>query len=238
MNLTTSHYQLSTNNLRLTTYDLRLRPVILRSMGILIGMDEAGYGPNLGPLVVAATAWHVCDEDLRFRVQASKNGAAASAAQKKRRKTSANPTAGTSSVVTCTPHSALRTPHSEIDLYRLLRNIVAKRPSDRRIAIADSKVLYHPGVGLRQLERGLHAVLRSMRQTLTSWSAIVNYCEADPDGHHQRNCWPESFNCSLPINATVEELERLEARFTRACDGAGVRPLFIRASLHFPTAVQ
>ena len=31
-------------------------------MGILIGMDEAGYGPNLGPLVVAATAWEVGEE--------------------------------------------------------------------------------------------------------------------------------------------------------------------------------
>ncbi|MBB77194.1 MAG: hypothetical protein CMJ75_22030 [Planctomycetaceae bacterium] len=26
-------------------------------MGLLIGTDEAGYGPNLGPLVVAATVW-------------------------------------------------------------------------------------------------------------------------------------------------------------------------------------
>jgi len=28
-------------------------------MGIVIGMDEAGYGPNLGPLVVAVTVWEV-----------------------------------------------------------------------------------------------------------------------------------------------------------------------------------
>ncbi|MFM9058103.1 MAG: hypothetical protein ACKOSQ_03060 [Planctomycetaceae bacterium] len=28
-------------------------------MTLVIGTDEAGYGPNLGPLVVAATAWHV-----------------------------------------------------------------------------------------------------------------------------------------------------------------------------------
>src|SRR5262245_32596454 len=26
-------------------------------MGFLIGTDEAGYGPNLGPLVITATAW-------------------------------------------------------------------------------------------------------------------------------------------------------------------------------------
>lgn len=37
-------------------------------MGYLIGTDEAGYGPNLGPLVISATAWEVPDgvdnEDL------------------------------------------------------------------------------------------------------------------------------------------------------------------------------
>ncbi len=28
-------------------------------MGLIIGMDEAGYGPNLGPLVIATTVWEV-----------------------------------------------------------------------------------------------------------------------------------------------------------------------------------
>jgi hypothetical protein len=33
-------------------------------MGYLIGTDEAGYGPNLGPLVIAASAWQVPEEAL------------------------------------------------------------------------------------------------------------------------------------------------------------------------------
>jgi hypothetical protein len=121
-----------------------------------------------------------------------------------------------------------------IDLYRVLRPTISKTASDRRIAIADSKVLYTPGLGLRQLERGLHAVLLSMRQSLTSWSAIVKYCNADPDGHHKNSCWPDGHDSQLPIDAAADELSRLEARFTRACESAQVRPLFIRARLVFP----
>ena len=30
-------------------------------MAFLIGTDEAGYGPNLGPLVISATVWEVPD---------------------------------------------------------------------------------------------------------------------------------------------------------------------------------
>ncbi len=35
-------------------------------MALLIGMDEAGYGPNLGPLVISATAWEVPGDPRRI----------------------------------------------------------------------------------------------------------------------------------------------------------------------------
>lgn len=188
-------------------------------------MDEAGYGPNYGPLVVAATAWEVPDESSGIGIQGLANGEPASAGGDAR-----------AGVALLNPQSEIHNPKSsEVDLYRLLRSVVAKKTSERRIAIADSKALYAPALGLRQLERGLYAVLLSMRQTLACWSAIVEYCGADPDGHHKQICWPDGFDCSLPIHANVQELQRLAARFARACDAAGVRPLFIRARLVFPT---
>jgi hypothetical protein len=194
-------------------------------MGILIGMDEAGYGPHLGPLVVASTAWEVPDDSSGFRVQGSGEGECEVAAA-----------TGEVRGATATFVRRKRRQCADdcVDLYRVLRNVVAKSTSERRIAIADSKALYHPGHGLRQLERGLHCVLRTMRQSLECWSQIVNYCEADPDGHHQCVCWPEGFDCALPVDAAPEELARLSARFERACGVAGVRPLAIRAKLVFP----
>ena len=57
----------SANRLR-----LRRPPATLRRMGYLIGTDEAGYGPNLGPLVISATVWEAPDgvggEDLFARL--------------------------------------------------------------------------------------------------------------------------------------------------------------------------
>jgi ribonuclease HII len=195
-------------------------------MGILIGMDEAGYGPHFGPLVVAATAWEVPDEGSGFGVQGSEVGELS-------RLRIADCGLRINQAVS---QPEIRNPKSEIglDLYRLLRNIVAKSASERRIAIADSKALFHPGLGLRHLERGVHAVLNSIQETLSCWSEIVRYCQADPDGHHRRACWPDAFDCSLPVDVEAEELARLGARFSRACEAAQVRPISIRARLVFP----
>ena len=199
-------------------------------MGILIGMDEAGYGPHLGPLVVAASAWYVPDEIWNAA------SPVATARSKQRKVAASASTNADDSVATAVlnPQSAIRKSQSRVDLYRVLRNVVSKTASDRRIPIADSKVLYSPSAGLRHLERGLHAVLLSLQQSAASWSEIVRYCGADPSGNHSRTCWPDGHNCSLPVDATGDELARLEARLTRACDATGVRPLLIRARLVFP----
>lgn len=40
---------------------------------IILGTDEAGYGPNLGPLVVSLTAWRASSEDLSSLFEPLKN---------------------------------------------------------------------------------------------------------------------------------------------------------------------
>ncbi|MCI0331927.1 MAG: hypothetical protein L0228_01720 [Planctomycetes bacterium] len=194
-------------------------------MGILIGMDEAGYGPNLGPLVVAATAWEVAEEVSGVRCPVSGNS-----------QNNGLPIGKTGLKSAIRKEFTRRGGQSEIecDLYRSLRNIVSKSASERRVAISDSKSLYHPGLGLRQLERGVHTVLLAVQEQVNCWSAMVHCCGADPDGHHRRACWPDGFDCPLPIDASADELVRLSARLARACDAAGVRPILIRARLVFP----
>jgi len=47
---------------------------------LLIGTDEAGYGPNLGPLVIGATAWRVAAEPAAVEAAVAAAGAAVEAA--------------------------------------------------------------------------------------------------------------------------------------------------------------
>ena len=182
------------------------RFAILPCMGILVGMDEAGYGPNLGPLVVAATAW----EAKRFRI--SDFGLR---------------------IENANPQSAIRNPQS--DLYYLLRDAVVREAcTDGRVAIADSKKLYHPGGGLRQLERAVHAALLAIGRLASRWAAIVDALAADPAGHHLPLAWHADFDCRLPIDATADEVTPLGTRLSEVCKAVGLRPIAVRARLVFP----
>lgn len=202
-------------------------------MGILIGTDEAGYGPNLGPLVVAATAWEVAEEGATQRVPDRGQGAGKDSRASSTNGLAPADNANLAGTIVCELPGKMPG-LCEVDLYRVLRSVVAKSASERRIAVADSKALYHPGLGLRQLERGIHAVLSAMGESHRLWSTFVAFCQADPDGHHRRHCWPDGHDSALPIDAAIDELTRLGERFGRTCATAGVRPLLVRARLIFP----
>jgi hypothetical protein len=169
-------------------------------MAFLVGTDEAGYGPNLGPLVISASVWQVSNG-------VEKDG-----------------------------------------LYEPLAAAVSRAPQPGgdgavpRVAIADSKLLYHSGHGLRLLERGLWSAwaveerseesepakiprtVGEVWQRLAGWSAagrqaaLCDGCDDQP----------------APLDAQPEELGRLRPIVEETLRVAGVRLIGLRSLAIFP----
>lgn len=161
-------------------------------MHYLIGTDEAGYGPNLGPLVVSATVWEVPD-GLRHD-----------------------------------------------DLYGHLVDVigpsvqVAAQDPGRRVAMADSKVLYRPGQGLRHLERGVWAALAALGPTPGTWSAL--WQALAPDSAESLDAIPWYVGCDVPVPVEIDlgEVERLGELLRCGLAAAGVRLVELVSRAVFP----
>src|SRR5271163_2247191 len=101
-------------------------------MAYLIGTDEAGYAPNLGPLVISSTVWRVADQPLDCEAESGQP-------RGRRKRKGAAPTACATS-----PRAAKQP--AELDLYRRLRRVVSSDSSDEeneaRLVVADSKAIY------------------------------------------------------------------------------------------------
>jgi ribonuclease HII len=191
-------------------------------------VDEAGYGPHLGPLAVAATAWRVEPRE-ELGGGASSDSSHAAGALTARRTWSRNVPA-------------------EFDLYRLLRKAVVRLPGHRgrRLAIADSKALYKSGLGLGQLERGVLAALALLRSsgmlpanTLDAACVaataldLIELTGAD-DGERRKRCaWNFHDDMPLPVDVDAAELERVVLLLDGACRGSGVTLMAVRARLVF-----
>jgi hypothetical protein len=102
---------------------------------ILAGIDEAGYGPLLGPLVVGCCAFELPDVD---------------------------------------PASPLPC------LWKRLRKLVGKTRSrsGRKIHVNDSKQVYNPGIGPKELERSILAIAMAMGMTIEDLGAFINHVAA------------------------------------------------------------
>jgi ribonuclease HII len=181
-------------------------------MPFLIGVDEAGYGPNLGPLVIAATAWRV-------------------------------------------PRLPLG------DLYEILSEAVTREASDavatNRIAIADSKALYSPQRGLRDLERSVLAALLAAGNCASGFHELLLALEANadteqaeakllslPSGISPRRRdrsaqpsmipWHEASNEPLPVAAQGGDCSSDAAILKAALDRAEIQLVGIRATVVQP----
>jgi ribonuclease HII len=193
-------------------------------MAWMIGIDEAGYGPNLGPLAVAASAWWVEEEKAeggRRKAETAKSSVSVLAAVGR-------------------PRS------STVCLYKRLAKIVCRAASERKLAIADSKQLYKPGQGLAQLERGVLVALRAIGEPSASAPGAVSEGTGS-EGTSPPARWRElihrhapplacysEYDCELPIDATGSEIQRLSTRFDAACAHAGVRLVDLRVRLVYP----
>lgn len=155
------------------------------AMGFLIGTDEAGYGPNLGPLLISATVWQVDD--------------------------------------------------AQCDLYDLLRSAVTNRIDTRRkrIAIADSKLLFKPGSGLARLETPLFAT-HGNRNHVRTWKECWQYFANGSFGDMARLPWYQDFDCPLPIDANEEELRSSSDQWTRCLERNSVSLRSVRSIAVFP----
>lgn len=159
-------------------------------MAYLVGTDEAGYGPNLGPLVISATVWEAPD------------GVGGD------------------------------------DLFERLRHVVASKidgisRTGPRVAMADSKMLYASGKGLRHLERGLWAALGLLNRRPRTWRDVWHVLDRDALDPMRRIPWYAGHDGPVPLDCDGEEMEPLVEALRDGLAAAGVRLLAVRSRTIF-----
>ena len=155
-------------------------------MPFLIGTDEAGYGPNLGPLVVGATVWQT------------------------------------------PPKTAAE------DLYRLLESCVCCHSDETRLAIADSKALYKPGLGLAALERVVLAIFALRGEPICDWRSIWRHLARIDEGDLRCHAWHDGIELALPRDVIAGEIETAAARLASGLAQAELEIAGVQARAIFP----
>lgn len=128
-------------------------------MAIVAGVDEAGFGPMLGPLVMSGAAFRVSDE------------------------------------------------HVDRCLWQALSNTCCRKPtkSIRRLAVADSKVLYRGGEGMDCLERAALVMLGAAGCRPSTWHSMLEAI-APQAMNAVKSCSWYAEDVALPIDSGVGDL--------------------------------
>jgi hypothetical protein len=161
-------------------------------MGYLVGTDEAGYGPNLGPLVISATVWE-------------------------------------------TPDGV-----GNENLFSHLSHAIAARldqvsaTAGPWVAMADSKLLYTSGKGLRHLERGLWAALGLLHCRPRTWREVWQALAPEALAAMPLVPWHVDYDGSAPLDYRADELVPLVAALRAGLAAADVRLVALRSRAIFP----
>ena len=113
---------------------------------ILAGIDEAGYGPLIGPLVVGCCAFEIPGGHLADDLPC---------------------------------------------VWKNLRKLISKKrcPKGMRIHVNDSKLVYSPSAGLKELERSILAIFSASRQFPERFDELVQHVAGHCVGEMSRCAW-------------------------------------------------
>jgi hypothetical protein len=152
-------------------------------MAILIGIDEAGYGPHLGPMVVTA--------------------------------------------------AACASPQTGLDLWEALSDVVARRPTrDGRIAVADSKRIYHPELGLRPLEEAALPFLSCLGLPRpVGFATFRDFLLGPPEEPAPAAPWYQDAPLMVPTAMPIEDLTRATHRLRMAFAHTGATFAAVRSRM-------
>ena len=184
-------------------------------MGYLLGTDEAGYGPNLGPLVISATLFQVPD------VHSLKELARVDLYQRCRRYvTPVAPDSSTepsddSHPVWVADSKQLYKPGGGV--HHLECGVLGSLP----LQLASCH-----GENERQDDVG--------RQWPPRWTDLWHILAGQSVAKITQTPWYEDFDESLPIDASTAEVAQSTAMLTEAFAAADVRLVAIRSAVVFP----
>ncbi len=122
-------------------------------------------------------------------------------------------------------------------LFKPLRKVVCDstaKATARRVAWADSKILYTAGKGLATLERGMLAALRLLDHRPTDWHALWQILDEDSAARLATCPLHDGYSAQLPLEADGADLDVLVPHLSAGMQSAGVRLLAIRSRAVFP----